>query len=314
MDRESYTSASAFPSKILHQKVIRDGKIIPIHAQISPTNRCNLNCKFCSYRDREKNLEMTLDEIKTAIGVLADRGTKAITWTGGGETCLYKEINEAIDYASDFGIKSGLVTNGILLKKLYYHDNLTWCRISSSDDRVPEFDSIKEAIKINPRTDWAFSHVVTAKPNYETINGLIDFANKNNFTHVRLVSDLCDLDNVPSMAEVTSEIKNSRIDDSKVIYQGRKDSTRGNKNCYISLLKPTICPEGIFPCCGTNYAIKGIERRPVEKMRMGKLEDLPEILDKQKYFDGSVCDTCFYSEYNSALSKLKEVPSHLEFC
>ena len=253
---------------------------------------------------------MTLDEIKETIDVLANRGTKAITWTGGGETCLYGKINEAIDYAYSKGIQSGLVTNGILLDKLNYHPNLTWCRISSSDDRTPAYDAITKAIENNPQTDFAFSHVVTKNPNYEIINELVDFANKNNFTHVRLVSDLCDLDNVPSMEEVK---KNIHENDSRVIYQGRKDSTRGTKDCYLSLLKPVICPEGIFPCCGTNYAIKEIERRPVEKMRMGKLKDLPEILDNQKHFNGSVCDICYYSEYNSSLSKLKNVPKHLGF-
>ena len=81
----------------------------------------------------------------------------------------------------------------------------------------------------------------------------------------------------------------------------------------ISLLKPVIGPEGIFPCCGTNYAIKGVKRKPVDKMRMGSLEDFPSILDNQKYFDGSICDVCYYSQYNDALNKIKNVPKHRSF-
>ncbi len=313
MNKESYTAASTFPSKLLHQKVIEDGKIIPIHAQIIPTNKCNLDCKFCSYADRDKKLEMKFDEVKEVIDILADRGTKAITWTGGGETLLYPKINESINYASSKRIQSGLVTNGILLDKLNHHPNLTWCRISSSDDRVPAFDSIGKATKINAQIDFAFSHVVTKNPDYQIIGSVINFANIYNFTHVRLVSDLCDLDNVPSMDKVSAKIKNSFINDSKVIYQGRKDSTRGTKDCLISLLKPVIGPEGVFPCCGTNYAIEGMERRPVNEMKMGDIKDLADILDNQKHFDGSICDACYYSQYNSALSKLKTKPYHLRF-
>ena len=315
MNRESYTSASVFPSKLLHKKVIEDGKIIPIHLQISPTNACNLHCSYCSCGDRDKKKQLSLEQITKVIDVCAERGTKAITWTGGGSPLMHPDLNEMIDYASSKGIQSGLVTNGLLLNRLDHHDNLTWCRISSSDDR--EFTdyliSIEYAQEVNPKTDFAFSYVLTKNPNYDLIGKLINLANKNNFTHVRIVSDLCDLDNVPQMDELKMKLKMDKIDDSKVIYQGRKDSTKGTKECYLSLMKPVIVPEGIFGCCGIQYSLHGQPRDMIDKLKMGELKDLKKIIDKQKYFDGSICDTCFYSEYNSALSKLLTKPEHLEF-
>ena len=140
---------------------------------------------------------------------------------------------------------------------------------------------------------------------------MILFANLYNFTHVRLVSDLLDLDNVPSMEKVKKNL--GEIDDSRVIYQGRKDSTRGTKDCYLSLLKPVIGPEGVFPCCGSQYAIKDQDRDMVDEMKMGDIKDLANILDKQKHFNGSVGDTCFYQQYNDALKKLLIKPEHLNF-
>ena len=80
MNKESFTSASVFPTKLLHKKVVEDGKIIPIHPQIYVTNKCNLNCDFCSCCDRQKKLEMKFVEVIEVIDVLADRGTKAITF------------------------------------------------------------------------------------------------------------------------------------------------------------------------------------------------------------------------------------------
>ncbi len=310
-NKSSYISASVFPAKLLHQKVIDNGKIIPIHPQLYVTNRCNLNCSWCSCSDRKKTLEMKFDEVKESIDILADRGTKAITISGGGEPLMYPKLNDTIIYADLKKIKTGLVSNGILLDRLQYHNNLTWCRISSSDNRIPSYKTIKKAINLNPKTDWAFSHVVTRNPNYEIIKSLINFANKNYFTHIRLVSDLFDLDNVPSMDEIKKNLKG--IEDNLVIYQGRKDSTRGTKDCYISLLKPVISPEGVFPCCGSQYAIKDQDRDMINEMKIGDIKDLKEILDNQKHFDGSICDTCFYSQYNDSLTKLLTKPKHLEF-
>lgn len=311
MNKESYTSASTFPSKLLHKKVVEDKKIIPIHPQIYITNKCNLNCSFCSCSDRQKTLEMKFDEVKEVIDILSDRGAKAITFSGGGEPLLHEQLNEIIDYAGLKGIEAGLVSNGIALDKLQPHDNLTWCRVSSSDNRVPSYGSIIKAINNNPKTDWAFSHVVTENPDYQIIGSVINFANVFDFTHIRLVSDLHNLDNVPDMKEIEKKLEG--IDDNKVIYQGRKDSTSGTKDCYLSLLKPVISSEGVFPCCGSQYAIKGQDRDMVDEMKIGEVKDLAYILDNQKHFDGRVCDVCFYSDYNSAIKKLLNKPTHMNF-
>ena len=308
--KDSYSAASAFPKKLLHQKISRDGKVLPIHVQLIPTNRCNLNCHFCSCGDRDKEKFIPFRTMIKILDSCAKCGTKAITITGGGEPLLYYRINETIRLAEEKGINIGLVTNGLALWNLWEHSNLVWCRISSSDDRIPSYSSIEYALQKNPQTDWAFSHVVTSKPNYEIINGIIKFANKRDFTHVRLVSDLCNLHSIPSMAIVKKHVL---VDDKKVIYQERKDSTPGTKECYISLLKPAISPEGIFPCCGTQYAMSNSKRDMINKMKMGKLNELGKIIDEQKHFNGSRCDVCYYSQYNELLKEILNKPEHLEF-
>jgi len=309
---ESYTSASSFPVKLMHNNIHDNDKIKPYHIQLIPTNACDLNCEFCSCSDRDKKKKIPFEEIKRILDVSKEYGTKAVTITGGGEPMLYKQINETIDYALEKGMEVGLVSNGNNIDKLKFHDNLTWCRISSSDDRVPNFSKIYNAIQKNPNTGWAFSHVVTNNPNYEIIGEVIKFANDVNMTHVRLVSDLLNLKNVPDLSLLQVYFQNN-FDDSKVIYQGRKDSTFGTKDCYISLLKPVIAPEGIFPCCGAQYAIIGQNRDYVDNMKMGELEDLECIFKEQKHFDGSVCDVCYYSQYNDALKKIKNIPEHVKF-
>lgn len=310
--KESYTAASSFPAKLLHTKVVNGGKIIPYHIQLIPTNSCNLNCSFCSCSDRDKKNKLELSQIEKILNICSKYGTKAMTVTGGGEPLTYNKINDLINYANVKNIEVGLVTNGILLDKLKKHKNLTWCRISSSDDRVPVYRKIENAIQRNPNTDWAFSHVLTKKPQYNNIKNTIEFANIHNFSHIRIVSDLLDLTNV-DIGTLEKRLKENNVDDSKVIYQGRKDSTKGSKNCYISLLKPVISPEGVFPCCGVQYAQKGQRHDMIKEMCMGKINELEQIFEQQKHFDGSVCDVCYYEQYNDALSKLNMKIDHKKF-
>ena len=48
-------------------------------------------------------------------------------------------------------------------------------------------------------------------------------------------------------------------------------------------------------------------------MRMGHFRDLPEIINKQKIFDGGDCVKCYYGEYNVVLNALKTDIKHKEF-
>lgn len=310
VNKSDFCAASTFPTKLLHNEVIKDKRIIPIHVQVYPTNRCNLSCSFCSVSDIDKKREIPIDQLKGLVDICTDRGTKAITISGGGEPLLHPHINEFIDYLEQKGIKVGLTTNGLLLPRLKYHNNLTWCRVSSGDDRTPGYSQIEKGITTNPETDWAFSHVIMRDPDYQKINGVIEFANRHGFTHVRLVNDLMDSEHTPSMDEVKRHIV---ADDKNVIYQGRKEWERGQEKCYMPLLKPVIAPEGIIVCCGSQYAIKGSEGHYDPKVILGGLEELATILDGKKPFDGRVCNRCYYGDYNQALSKLLSTPQHKEF-
>ena len=69
---EEFTSAEVqYPKKLVINKnalkAIMDNKLYPIHPQIYPTNRCNLNCSFCSCSDRDKSKELDLEVIKKFI-------------------------------------------------------------------------------------------------------------------------------------------------------------------------------------------------------------------------------------------------------
>jgi MoaA/NifB/PqqE/SkfB family radical SAM enzyme len=313
----SFTAANSIPVKMFkNTELISDLNekyIPPIHVQLIPTNKCNLNCSFCSCKKRNKTEELAVWQIETLCQNLETMGCKAATVTGGGEPLMHKDIKQILNILYDHGIKIGLVTNGILLNKLTKEDfeKITWCRISCADEREFNRDPMEDAIRLEDNVDWAFSYVVGQKFNPENLNKYIDFANKHDFTHVRVVSDLLDLSNVSDMDKIKRAVT---VDDSRVIYQGRKEFDPGQRDCRISLLKPVIGADGfIYPCCGVQYAHQYEDLDNPESMRMGRIEDIVDIYKNQKFFNGLQCYRCYYKNYNDILGQMVGEMKHLEF-
>jgi len=316
--KASYTAASTFPVKVLQDTGAVDyaGNIHPRHIQLCITNKCNLRCSFCSCSDRAKDTaEMEINDAEQIAEDYGDLGCKAVTITGGGEPLMHSHINGIINVFDRNGIKVGLVTNGMLLN-LLTHDSLEkldWIRISFDDSR--DLREVSQVLAICPTdtTDWAFSYVVSREPDIDKLCRVIECANRLNFTHVRVVSDLLDVDHVPDMEVIKAEVA-EKINDDRVIYQGRKDFTKGTDKCFISLLKPVIDVDGkLYPCCGAQYALDDSNNSYNYKMCMGDTKDSMNIFQNQKYFDGSKCEKCYYSSYNDVLNMMVTEVTHREF-
>jgi len=318
----SYTSADALPAKLIMDKDVRDSvanKLIPpIHAQFIPTNYCNLNCSFCSCSEEDRTKQMKLNKAKVIIEDLAELGTKAVTITGGGEPFMHKHINEIITHFGENRIKVGLVTNGLLLRRLddIAAQAVTWCRISSGDDREFSDDykeSLHKVVTKFPKIDWAFSHVTSSEPNVNTITKLQQFANDHNFTHVRYVADLFNPADV-DMGLLRCAIADAGVDDSIAIYQGRKEPRRGS-DCYIGYLKPLISADyKVYACCGVQYALKTPSKKLPDELCLGSAFDLEKIMQNSNTpLDGSICARCYYTDYNNILEILLSDIDHKEF-
>ena len=319
-NKYSYTAAGSIPLKLVRHSTLErfriTKKIEPVHVQLCPTNKCNLRCEFCSCKNVDKDKELSFSKLTRIAANLKKLGTKAVTITGGGEPLMHDSISQIISLFNDLDIQVGLVTNGFLLDQLNQDamSRLTWCRISCSDE-IDFKGYLYEPMEEYKNVDFAFSYVVTEFFKPENLAAFIDYANKKNFSHVRVVSDLIDLDNVPSM-EVVKNVK-SVVDDRKVIYQERREYTKGSKRCYISLLKPLVAADGkVYPCCGVQYAsmYNGGDLSFPERMSMGdasSFESLKSALFEP--FDGSDCDKCYYEGYNEILAAIDGDIKHGEF-
>jgi len=321
--KTSYTAADSIPLKVLLDKDLIDyaeahKRLLPIHIQLLPTNKCNLNCRFCSCSARRKDIELDFYLAKEIIDKCKRAGTKSVTITGGGEPLLYSHFDELINYFAEKSIKIGLVSNGLLMHKANIESlsKITWCRISNGDDR--KFSeryrkNLQDIVAEASNVDWAFSHVVSRNPNYKEIVRIVDFANENNFTHIRLVADLFQPEDV-DMDRIKENLHNHNIDDSKVVYQGRKAYSRGG-DCYIGYLKPLIGPDAmIYACCGVQYALEQPSMDLPDELCIGNASDIDKIMEKSNVpLDGTICVKCYYMNYNILLKGLLKELDHKEF-
>jgi len=262
-------------------------------------------------------------------------GGKAVTITGGGDPAMFKDFSDMIKNIAYLGIDIGLVSNGTLMDKLDpVLDLITWFRISSSDHILSQLKSIKssvpewsarisKSVKNHPDVDFAFSHVVTEKTNltrkwrdFKFVANLVRFAIKHDFTHVRLVNDIFKADGLrDTMADLHEYLVDfAHLDVSKVNFQARSDWTKGFNPCYLSLLKPVLGADNfLYPCCGTQYALADPSRDYEKSMRMGYWTDFKDIVDTQRFFDGSGCDKCYYAGYNIILDVMLNGLKHENF-
>ena len=305
----SYTAAGNVPVKLLQDTYVinelKKGNVPCRHIQLIPTNRCNLSCPWCSCAEEDRKKELNYEEICSIISNLPE-SVAAVTITGGGEPLLHPYIVAIALLFKMKKIKVGLVTNGTLLHKTngVLWDSVDWCRISVGDGRnigQEYFDRIEKVTSEYPHVDWAFSYVLSSTPDIWALESAIDLAAKQNFTHVRVVTDLLSVEDSP-IEKIESELGLGR-DLSHVIFQNRKKYEQGGK-CWMGLLKPVIGADGIsYQCCGAQYALDPPSKKMPEELKC----------NGDGAFDGTICKRCYYMDYNRLIEMFMQKLEHSEW-
>lgn len=90
----------------------------PRTAIVYPTYVCNQGCPGCEYQyiNAEGHGMMGNDDFHDLIDDLAGLGVKGIEFCGGGEPTLHPELAAVIGQCAGLGMKTGLLTNGTMLK------------------------------------------------------------------------------------------------------------------------------------------------------------------------------------------------------
>jgi len=284
------------------------GQIKPLHIQLIPTNRCNANCPWCSCKDVDRKLELPTDECIEILRYFALQGAEAVTITGGGEPTIHPGFLDIIHRCKKSGYDIGLVTNGIEIAKHKIIDvAIKWMRVSITDTCGDyPIDRLTNVLQNMKETDIGISFTVCKNTNLNLAKEISDIANNtSNITHVRFVQDILD----PIDAEMDM-VKKMCASGTKNIYQYRSEYTVGAKRCLISKLKPVINADGyIYPCCGVQYAKSDSLRTMPDEFRMCHWSDFHKKID----FDGSVCEKCYYNDYNNILDLLTTKVEHGRF-
>lgn len=132
--------------KIFYHRELQDWldnkTVVPITIEIHITNKCNMRCSFCFFDDRNKQLEMSKDDVIICIDKLYAAGVKGITFSGGGEPTVHKDFKEIATYAKSKGLDIALITNGLVdisdIINLF-----TWVRFSLDSPFPDTYKKIK---------------------------------------------------------------------------------------------------------------------------------------------------------------------------
>lgn len=181
------------------------GTNAPLHVRIKLTNHCNHNCNYCAFRIKSNPLSHNvnkLDFIPTKkmfeiIHDLRDMGTKAITFSGAGEPCLYPKFAEVIRRLSP--IKFAMLTNGALFKGEIadlFAQYGSWVRVSIDGwDResykkfrgVDDFDKVIENL-MNFKSEKCKLgvNIVVTRENAHHIYGLYQTLSQANLDSIKI--------------------------------------------------------------------------------------------------------------------------------
>lgn len=103
------------------------GDIMPLHAEIGLTNRCNHHCTFCTldWITHGKDI-LDTGRLKSILGVMAAWGVKSVYYAGEGEPTLHPDFADIIKMTKGFGLSVALSTNGSLFTQEIASKVLPW--------------------------------------------------------------------------------------------------------------------------------------------------------------------------------------------
>jgi MoaA/NifB/PqqE/SkfB family radical SAM enzyme len=139
--------------------VLESGKRLldrkPLQCSLYVTDRCNLDCAYCTEYDNSRP-HPSLDDLKKWIRKIRDLGTMRIALVGG-EPLVHPNIVELVRYCRELGFATSLTTNGFLLtrKLLAELEDAGLQVMQISVDRMTPSPITKKSFKtILPKLDY----------------------------------------------------------------------------------------------------------------------------------------------------------------
>ena len=278
-----------------------DGHFFPVHIEVHPTNRCNLKCSYCMYRNLRRDLELSHEEISSVLRFAKSAGCRAVTFSGG-EPLLHPEIRSILKMANKHGLFVEIVTNGHRLRELEEDDfrNIDAVTVGIGDGRMIEklpgyWRILERAINISDTTLWRFNYVVTDSIDYEMVDMVLSFVEDNRVEEIVFVQDVNS--NEDCIIRLRRYLKrNNNLHDWMVFSEKRKYVG----TCYSSAVSPVLAADGYWYPCGVS--VTSPSNRMSDKRLAEGLKDLVLRTPVRKR-----CNSCYKSEINCAVDSIKLV-------
>lgn len=224
-----------------------------VQTHISPTSICNLNCEFCSVKNRKTNA-LNLKTIQQYVEDLIPIGLKSIVITGGGEPLMYSRINSLIEWLYDKDISVGLITNGTASDRLSQDlwKAFAWIRISLNAYNGKNIKIPLENLNSNCTVGLS---IIGSGGNMKMLSGyrksISWLADNLNARYIRIVPD-CRYSN----KEIETESKTlqefcvkEQLLDKRYFFQHKRPKTPSSPLCYQAYFRPYLHEDGyVYPC------------------------------------------------------------------
>lgn len=121
------------------------GSAAPFIVELDPTSRCNLACPDCISGNLLNKDEIPTDRLLRLVDELIDSGIKGVILIGGGEPMMHPAIGDVIQKLGVAGVKIGITTNGLFLKKYLdvTAEYASWVRVSMDAGSSETFNRVR---------------------------------------------------------------------------------------------------------------------------------------------------------------------------
>lgn len=312
------------PRKILAINNERSFHSFPISVEIQPTNLCNLNCSYCSYKLKKINNEFIPKEIFfNLIDDLIKMKVKSVYFSGGGEPTLYTYLEEGMKVLYQHDIKIALLTNGTqneMLKKVSKYCEYILVNVetegSSSRERKEVYriaKRIKEDNSLNSVIIGA--RLIITKKNCLNFNTIVNELLAYDFDYIQCTPavNYIDLDE-----EYVSDIELESLKIDKVFFNPKvmiaeKNSMkieRPNDCKSIKMgLHATVMADGVVSICpplSGNGEIGNINKdRLIDIWKNDKHKQKVEYINKN--YRTMDCRYCRFLSYNKVMIEMEKI-------
>lgn len=308
----SYTSNTVKLLKHMDKlQELQKGRSSPIMVHMAVTNKCNLNCIHCCFKNRDKGLDdLPLDTLKKGMRAFKGVGVNAVEITGGGEPTMYKYLDEALEFLHSEGFHIGLITNGIKTDHIKNWEYLDWVRVSLNGfdyGKIPDISNI-----VGPDISGCY---IWNNNSSKVIGDVVSFAESNGIP-TRIAPDC-----IKPLLEINKEmgiIKRALIKynvNNVFVSDFNTKTSRRNSNCYIHNIKPYFYVDGnVYVCPSSELAIEN----GANINEAFKICDVDGIIRTYLNSSGRIkrehnCSFCKYAATNEFLEDVLTETHHNDF-